>query len=133
LASGPDQQIARLANAQRWRAELVTSSRAEVADWESQLQQIDTRLQSGPSFVLGEALERLGEPAQAALYYLRTPILHPSDRDLAAESLLAAGEQLEKANDHPGARSVYGELLQRYREHALAAVAEQRLEQLPPK
>ena len=27
------------------------------------------------------------------------PILHPDDRDLAAESLLAAGEQLEKAGD----------------------------------
>ncbi len=94
---------------------------------------IDPALQSGPAFVLGTALSRLGEPAQAALYFLRTPILHPADRDLAAEALLAAGEQLEKAKDPAGARSVYRELIDHYQQHALAPVAEQRLEQLPPK
>lgn len=133
LASCPDRRIAQLAGAQRWRAELVTASRPEVANWEQQFQQIDPALQSGPAFVLGTALSRLGEPAQAALYFLRTPILHPADRDLAAEALLAAGEQLEKAKDPAGARSVYRELIDHYQQHALAPVAEQRLEQLPPK
>lgn len=133
LASCPDRRIAQLAGAQRWRAELVTANRAEVANWEQQFQQIDPTLQSGPAFVLGTALSRLGEPAQAALYFLRSPILYPADRDLAAESLMAAGEQLEKANDQAGARSVYRELIDHYQQHALAPVAEQRLEQLPPK
>ena len=133
LATCPDRRIAQLAIAQRWRAESVTADRPEVANWEQQFQQIDPMLQSGPAFVLGTVLARLGEPAQAALYFLRTPILHPSDRDLAAESLMAAGEQLEKSHDLTGARSVYRELIDHYQQHALAAVAEQRLEQLPPK
>jgi hypothetical protein len=46
---------------------------------------------------------------------------------------LAAGEQLEKAGDPAGARTVYRELIQHDPRHALVPVAEQRIEQLPRK
>lgn len=133
LATCQDSVIAQLAQAQRWRTEVVTASRADVAGWEEKFRTFAPALQSGPSFVLGQALARHGESRLAALYFLRTPILYRDDRDLAGEALLAAGEQLEKAGDRVGARNAYQELLRDYPQHALAATAEQRLEQLPPK
>ncbi len=133
LTSCPDPRVALLAAAQQWRGSVVTASLQDVERWQELARQLDASLQAGPTFVVGQALARHEQPARAALAFLRVPILHSDDRDLAAESLLAAGEQLEKAGDVAGARSVYRELIQHYPQHALVPVAEQRSEQLPRK
>jgi tetratricopeptide (TPR) repeat protein len=133
LTACPDPRVALLATAQQWRGAVVTASLQDVERWQELARQLDASLQAGPTFVVGQALARHERPARAALAFLRVPILHSDDRDLAAESLLAAGEQLEKAGDVAGARTVYRELIQHYPQHALVPVAEQRSEQLPRK
>ncbi|MHB0957827.1 MAG: tetratricopeptide repeat protein [Pirellulaceae bacterium] len=133
LTSSPDLRVAMLADAQRWRGEVVTASLPDVERWQAQVRRLDPSLQAGPSFVVGQALARHDQHARAALALLRVPILHPDDRDLAAESLLAAAEQLDKTGDVLGARTVYRELIQRYPHHALVPVAEQRIEQVTGK
>ena len=50
----------------------------------------------------------------------------------AAESLFAAGEQLEKMGNRAGATTIYRELLQKHPKHALAPLAEQRLSRIVP-
>ncbi|MHB8973089.1 MAG: tetratricopeptide repeat protein [Pirellulaceae bacterium] len=133
LTSCPDPRVALLAEAQQWRGAVVTASLADVQRWEQQVGRLDASLQAGPWYVVGQGLARHNQYAHAALAFLRVPILYPDDRDLAAESLLAAGEQLEKAGDPAGARNVYRELIQHAPQHALVPVAEQHLEQLPRK
>jgi Flp pilus assembly protein TadD len=133
LTSCPDPRVALLAEAQQWRGAVVTASLKDAERWEQQVSRLDASLQAGPWFVVGQGLARHNQHPRAALAFLRVPILYPDDRDLTAESLLAAGEQLEKAGDPAGARTVYRELIQHDPRHALVPVAEQRIEQLPRK
>jgi tetratricopeptide (TPR) repeat protein len=133
LTSSDDARVAQLAEAQRWRVAQVTAADDEVRRWCTQLNQFDASLRAGPSFVVGQALARLQEPQQSALAFLRVSILHPDQRGLAAESLLAAGQQLEKAADPDGAARLYRELVDRYPRHLLVPEAQRRLEQLTVK
>ena len=133
LSSNADQRVALLAQAQLWRTELVTATLGEVRAWEKSIPRMEEPLRAGPYFVLGQGLARHSEHARAALAFFRTPILQPDHRDLAVESLLAAGEQLEKAGDQSGAITAYRELIENYRGHALVPLAEQRLGQLTSK
>lgn len=133
LTTNDDQRVAQLAEAQRWRAAHVTATADEVQRWRTRLDQFDASLQAGPSYIVGLALARLQDPQQSALAFLRVSILHPDQRNLAAESLLAAGQQLEKGADPDGAARLYRELIQRYPQHLVAPEAKRRLEQLAGK
>ncbi len=132
LSTHPDPRIALLAEAQRWRGEMVTATLEQALRWQQQLRRLDDSLQAGPCFVLGQALARHNRSEEAALAFLRTAILHSVEADLAAESLFAAGEQLEKMGNRAGATTVYRELLQKHPKHALAPLAEQRLSRIVP-
>jgi hypothetical protein len=117
LTSCPDPRVAILAEAQQWRGTVVTARLEDVQRWEQQVSRLDASLQAGPWFVVGQALARHNQHARAALAFLRVPILYPDDRDLAAESLLAAGEQLEKA-EMPPERGPYREPIQHHQQHS---------------
>jgi tetratricopeptide (TPR) repeat protein len=129
LTSSDDPRVAQLAEAQRWRTALVTATEDEVRRWGAHLDRMDPSLRAGPSFVVGQALARLNQPEQSALAFLRVSILYPDQRGLAAESLLAAGQQLEKAADPDGAARLYRELIDRYPQHLLVPEAQRRLPQ----
>lgn len=133
LAACDDPRVASLAEAQRWRGALVTVTADEAQRWRGRLDRIDPPLRAGPSFVVGQALARLNQPEQAALALLRVSILHPDQRGLAGEALLAAGQQVEKMADPDGAARLYRELIDRYPRHLLAPEAERRLQQLTAK
>lgn len=128
LTTAPDRRIAALATAQLWRDQLVTASAEDIQGWERQLGELDEKLRAGPYFLLGQAWARHQQHQAAALAFLRVPILYPENWDLVAESLFAAGEQLEKMGDHSGAVKVYTELVQTCKDHRLAPLAQQRLE-----
>jgi tetratricopeptide (TPR) repeat protein len=131
LAADPDSRVALLAEAQQWRVRLVTASAEDVARWESVIGRLDRSLRAGPYFLLGHAQARQSEPVRAALAFLRVPILYPEHRDLAAESLLMAGEQLTLAGSRDGAATLFRELIDKHPDHVLAAVAEQKLREGP--
>ena len=131
LAADQDSRVALLAEAQQWRVQLVTASAEDIARWESVIARLDGSLRAGPYFLLGHALARQSDPVRAALAFLRVPILHPEHQDLAAESLLMAGDQLTLAGNRDGAATVFRELMQKHPDHVLAAAAEQRLREVP--
>ncbi len=128
LASDPDPRVAILAETQLWRTRLVTLTQPQCRSWQGRIEQVQQRLRAGPWFVLARGQARLGQHELAALTWMRLPILFPECHGLVAESLLAAGEQLEKTGDVAGADRVYHELVKKYPDHPLASIAKQRLE-----
>ncbi len=128
LADSDALPAAQLAKTQLWRVQLVTASVEDIAAWERQLAELAPSLRAGPYYLIGQGWARHGRREAAALALMRVPILFPENKDLAAESLLAAGEQLEKMGDPAGAAAIYRELLQTCQKHRLAPVAQQRLE-----
>ena len=59
---------------------------------------------------------------------MRIPVLFPQNKDLTAEALFAAAQQMEKMGDPSGAATAYRELTQTCQHHRLAPLAQQRLE-----
>ena len=128
LTEEPDPRIATLAETQTWRDQIVTATPEDIQQWQELQGKLDVSLQAGPDFLLGQVLARHNRSEAAALAFLRIPVLHPDQYDLAAEALFAAGEQLEKAGERSGARTVYRELVKTYDKHRLAPSAQQRLQ-----
>jgi tetratricopeptide (TPR) repeat protein len=131
LAAGADRQVAYLALAQTWRAELVTASPQQVDGWRRVIEQMPEPIAAGPYFVLGRARAQQQRPEQAALALLRVAILYPQHRSLAAQSLLEAGRALAQLERTQGALRLYRELIRTYPEQTRAvAEAQNRLEEL---
>ena len=115
LVKSSDPRVAGLAAIQLWRTKLVTATAADVAAWRSQLEKMPPEIQAAGWYVLGELYARQDQPEQAALAYLRAPLVFRPQRALAADSLLAAGRQLEKMGRREQAAGLYRELA---RDHA---------------
>ena len=129
LSTDRDARIAFLAEAQRWRTRVLTADRQEVDRWREWIRRMPDDLRPGPWFTLGLALARQGLHEQAALAHLRVPILYSSHRSLAAESLLAAGRELELLGQRDEAVGLYREVTAVHGGVA-AATARSRLENL---
>ena len=126
LVTANDKRLALLAEAQTWRTQLATARLPDVERWQQVVAAIPAKLQGGPRYLLATVQQRLGQVDQAALSYMRLPILFPNNRLLAATALLAAGNTL--AANHPtDARQVYQELIRDYSDTAQAANAKQQL------
>jgi tetratricopeptide (TPR) repeat protein len=130
LTRNADRRIASLAEAQLWRIRVNEASSDTVANWQAQAMAMPRSLQAGPCFVVGTALAHQQQHQRAALVLLRVPILYPRHRNLAAESLWAAGEALDQAGQRAEARSVFRELRQNYPQDPLSRSAEQRIRAL---
>jgi tetratricopeptide (TPR) repeat protein len=132
LASGSDPPVAMMARAQLWRVQIVTATADDLKQWEATIDQMPAALRAGPYFVLGQALAHRQQPDAAVLALLRVPILYPREYNLAAESLLVAGQLREQQSSAQDARRLYGEIAQNYPDSASAALAEQYLRRLVP-
>jgi tetratricopeptide (TPR) repeat protein len=130
LTTDADPRVAQLAEAQLWRTKIVTSTPQEVAGWQQQVERIPSELRAGPYFALGQALARQNLHEQAALAFLRVPILHSSNRSLSADALLAAARALESLGQNDAAAGLYRELINDYATTAPAAEAQARLRNL---
>jgi tetratricopeptide (TPR) repeat protein len=128
-----DARVAKLAEAQLWRATSVTAEPGAIAEWESVVEKLPADLRAGPTFVVGKAWSSRNESERAALMLLRLPILY-ADRQprLAAEGLWSGGQQLERLARPQQAATLYHELVRDYPETTAAATAKTRLVELSP-
>lgn len=130
LATQPDARVAGLATAQLWRTTIATATATDAAQWQSQLAKTPPKLRGGPYYLLGQLWGKLGNRQESALTFMRVPILFGKQRNLAAEALWAAGQQLEQLRQNDEAINVYRELANHHDDNPLAANARQRIESL---
>jgi tetratricopeptide (TPR) repeat protein len=116
--------IGQLAAAQRWRTQAVTAGPDEVLGWQTALTRLPPGVRAGPSFVVAGGLARLNRTDEAVLLYLRIALVDAPEGDLAAESLWAGGQLLERTGQADEARRVYRELLERHPDHPLTNEAQ---------
>lgn len=131
LLEHPDPRIATLAEAQLWRADLLRATAADAKRWATRIEQMADPLQSGPYFVLGQTRERLDRADDAALAYLRVPVLFPERRELAARALVAAGRTMRRAGHADEATRMWNEVLANYPDTPSQAEAQQLLRSSP--
>lgn len=132
LTNAADARIIFLAEAQTWRTQLATLTDADVLRMQTRVEAMPQAIRGGPYFLLGTAHARRGQPARAALAFLRIPINFPEDRLLAAQALLATGSELETINRSGEARGLYREIIVDYADTPLAAIAQKRFAARPP-
>jgi tetratricopeptide (TPR) repeat protein len=111
LTKSTDERIASLAAIQLWRTKLVSAKAAEVIAWQSRLEKMQPEVQAAGWYVLGDLYSRLDQPQQAALAYLKAPVLFRRQRAIAADALLAAGAQLGKMGRNEQAQGLYREIV----------------------
>ena len=129
-AAPDDPRLAMLADIQTWRTRIVTAKADEVARWQSAIEKMPAEVQAGGWFLLGEARARLGQAEEASLAYLRVPLVHGRPRAMAADALVAAGEQLEKLERKDQAAGLYREVLANYATCPATSEAQARLNKL---
>lgn len=130
LTTEADRRIALLALAQTWRAAVVTAKQQQLHGWEETIERMPEPLRAGPYYVLGLAWAHRQTWDEAALAWLRIPILYSEHRALAARSLLDAGRSLEQLDRSEQATHLYTELLKTYPESPPVAEARARLEEI---
>jgi tetratricopeptide (TPR) repeat protein len=133
LAKSGDPRIAGLSAIQLWRTKLVTAKPDEISRWLVQLEKMPTEIQASGWYILGDLYSRQNQPEQAALAYLKVPLLYRQQRAMAADALLAAGKQLEKMGQTSQAAGLYREMLRDFAHLPAAAEAQSRLDALTTK
>lgn len=111
LAVADHSAVALLARAQIWRTEAVTAEMETVRLWQSTIELMPEPLRAGPYYVLGRGWAHRQAWEEAALAWMRLPILYPQHRFLAARSLVDAGRSLEKLGRPAEATRLYGEVV----------------------
>lgn len=114
LTTASDPRVAQLAAAQTWRPATVTADRAQLASWSRQIDQMPEPLRAGPYYVLGLAWAQQQQYQQAALAWMRLPILYPQHRLLAMRSLQEASRALERLGRNDQAATLRAELVRSY-------------------
>lgn len=122
-------RVAQLAEVQRWRSLVVTARAEDVARWQRIIEGIEPPLRAGAYHLLGQALARQSRHQEAALAFMRVPVLYAGEVELAAESLLAAADALESNKEIEVARICLRELLREHPGSKAAAAAKSKLEQ----
>jgi tetratricopeptide (TPR) repeat protein len=130
FASNPDPRIVFLAEAQQWRTQVATSHAEDTGRWQERIERMPPIIRGGPYYVLGLALSRHEMHEKAAISFMRTAILHSSERDLVPDALLAAARELETMEQAAEATGLYREILTKYETDRVATEAEARLKQL---
>ena len=130
LSNHADPRVAHLADAQRWRLRIPTATADDAARWQKQISRMPANLRAGPYNLLGQMLARHNQHELAALAFLRVPVLFPAQSDLAAESLLAAGRELETISQTSEAATLYREVIASHAATPTATAAQERLKNL---
>lgn len=105
LERSGDSRLARLAEMQSWRAQIVTATPRDIARYDGRLRDLPESLQAGGWLVLGDMHRHRREFDDAALAYLRCQLLAKHDPPLAATALgRAAGVLATAGHDEESAR-----------------------------
>ena len=129
LMADDDSRIAWMAQVQLWRTETASVAETDIRNWQQAAQRMPDALRAGPYVVIGRAWSARGRNDEAALAWLRVPILHGQDRTLSAYALGVAGRALEDGGDFSGAQRLYMEIIEHYADKPAAEESRQRLEQ----
>jgi tetratricopeptide (TPR) repeat protein len=130
LAADPDPRVRLLAVAQTWRPLVVTADERQLARWRATIAEMPEPLRAGPYYVLASAEAQRQNWEEAALAWLRVPILYPEHRLLAARSIVEAGRSLEKLGRSGQAAGLYREAVETYPDTPAAAEAEARWKEI---
>jgi TolA-binding protein len=120
--------VAALAEAQLWRAKLMSVTQEEVARWANRIDEMPPAVRAGAYFVLAQARQRLGQNDEAMLAYLRVPILYPSRRALAARALVSAARLGQQAGHTEEAARLLYEVVSEYPDRPERSEAQRLLE-----
>jgi hypothetical protein len=129
LLNHSDARLVALAEAQMWRAEVVRATPADAARWARRVEQMPESVRAGPYFVLAQAFARLGLADEAALAYLRVPVLFADRRELAARSLVAAARLARRAGHQDETTLLAAEVVTSFSDTRLAAEAQDLLQE----
>jgi tetratricopeptide (TPR) repeat protein len=129
LTNNAQPEIAFLADAQSWRTRVVTATTRDAQRWRERIERMPSKLRGGPLYLRGQLLTRLGRHEEAALSLLEVAILHRQHYELAAQSLLAAGRELETMGQRDEADRLYEEITTSYAASNAVDTAQQRLRQ----
>jgi hypothetical protein len=124
LSNESEPWVAQLATAQLWRIELATVQAEQCARWERIVGHMSPGMRAGPLFLLGQAWQRAGDDSRAAIAWMKIPVLHPDETDLAVDALLRAAGRMDVTERE----SAYQEIIKRYPFHPQASVAQQELD-----
>ena len=102
---------------------MVSARSEDIKPWSTAIDRMPASLRGGPYYLLGQLLAQEKQYDDAAIAFLRLPIMHPHDRTLAAESLLAAAEVLTASGDREQATICLQELVRDHADSAAAAAA----------
>ena len=127
LLSSQNPYVASVAEAQLWRAAVAKATDKDRSRWRQRITQMPQDIRSGPYFVLGQAEGIAGNHEAAALDFMRVPIHDVHARELAAQSLLLAGENLEQINRNQEASRLFREASEQYTGTMAARMAETKL------
>lgn len=114
LRSHKDPRIAALATAQLWRQEIARSDAETIARWSGLVESMPEALRAGPYYLLGAAQAHQKRWEDAALDWMRVPIGYPNHRQLAAASLVAAGDALAELGRRDQAIRLFREVATDY-------------------
>jgi tetratricopeptide (TPR) repeat protein len=132
LTTAPQPAVAFLAEAQLWRTQVVTATDSEADRWGERIRKMPPAIRGGPLFVHGQLLARHERRQPAALSFLQTAILFSDNTELAAASLLAAAEQLEKLDQRDQAIRLLEEIVTDHPLATVAGTARERWQSLQP-
>lgn len=127
LQTYADERIGKIARAQLWRVAAQKNSKAEIEQFKTLIGKMPPAIRGGPQYLLGLALERANEPADAALAYLWVPLVYDRRSDLAADALLRGAMAADKAGFTNDARKLYQEVGERFPRTRWASEAARKL------
>lgn len=132
LATTPEQNLQRLAQAQLWRERLKLGdvTPTELRRWETFADELPEDLRAGPLYLIGAAYRQHQDEPHAAAAWLWVPFHYPEQRQLAARALASAAESLARSHDFRAARALLAEFEIRYAETPAAELAQRVQQQL---
>jgi len=129
-ASEEDRMLASFAEAQLWRTEITRATLKDIELWEQRTLQFPSAVQGGAWFMIGNAYAQQDQAERAVLAYLRTSLLFPELRHLAARSLTAAARLAEKTGNASEAKTMLAEVLDKYQDTEEYEVANRQMREL---
>jgi tetratricopeptide (TPR) repeat protein len=130
LATHQDRRIALMAETQLWRTRLQGAGSASADRLGTIVANIPLEFQAGPAMLWADRLAAADRHGEAALAYLRVPVLNPLAGDLAAEAWYRGGKSLASEGRTEEASLAWRTLLAEHPRSILADTTQVRLEQL---
>ncbi len=129
LSRDIDPQIAHLASAQLWRAQVTTADARQLNRWLAQIDRMPTTIRPGPRQIAAEALLRQGQAEDALLELMKTIILSKEHYRLCLTALEQSETILTNQGNVRGSEGLRREIVRDFPGTSAAHSAQLRLNQ----